>query len=251
MSSLASKCTFSFSVITIVFALVAAFTPSEGDGQEPPTELVAQNDDASRTCTYSMYNWSTEERRAVNRRDVETTYGELPEDGRDPSDERCSLCSEDQVRIDPADFGIDEDAFYVCHAYADQVRQAIQTIVDSGEFEIVELTGYRPGRTRGSVENGVRTELSNHSYGTAIDINADHNGLYRSCDLDEPATQSLVEDECRLGVGGEWEPDDHPELSIVRGNIVYNQFTQTVGWQWGGEIDGSTKDFMHFSLTGY
>ena len=212
-------------------------------------ELVAQMSDSD-TCTYSMYNWSVDERRSVNRRNVETTFGELPEDGVDPNDPRCSLCSESQVEIDPSTLGIEGvDPFSVCYAYADAVREALTAIVAADEFEIVELTGYRAGRTRGHVEDGMRTELSNHSYGTAIDINADENGLYRSCDVDEVTAETI--DDCRLGVGGEWDPTGNPEQTITRDSIVYTQFTENVGWRWGGEIDGSTKDMMHFSMTGY
>ena len=95
----------------------------------------------------------------------------------------------------------------------------------------------------------MRQELSNHSYGTAIDINADDNGLYRDCNLRELTVSGIAG--CTLGVGGHWNPDSRPRTSITRDSVVYRAFTSTVGWQWGGEISGSTRDIMHFSLTGY
>lgn len=201
------------------------------------------------TCTYRTYNWSTEERRAVNRQTVEHPYSEVVDDERSPADPRCTVCSEDQVTIDPADFGLDLESIRVCWAYADEIREALQNIVDSGEFRVVELTGYRPGRTRGRVVDELRTEWSNHSFGTAVDINADHNGLYRSCDVDEVTADNI--DDCRLGVGGEWDPHGDPSRTITRDSVVYREFIDRVGWQWGGEIDGSTKDMMHFSPDGY
>jgi hypothetical protein len=99
------------------------------------------------------------------------------------------------------------------------------------------------------VVDGLRSEWSNHSFGTALDINADHNGLYRSCDVAEVSESTI--DECRLGVGGEWNPGENPRVTVTRDSVVYREFTDRVGWRWGGEIEGSTKDMMHFSPDGY
>lgn len=200
------------------------------------------------TCTYRTYNWSTEERRAVNRRTVEKDYADVVDDERSPQDPRCTVCSEDQAEIDPSAFGLDIEPFSVCWVYRDAIESALRTIAESGEFRFTEITGYRPGRTRGRVVDGLRTEWSNHSFGTAIDINADRNGLYRSCNVDEVNADTIRD--CRLGVGGEWDPEGDPSRTITRGSIVYDEFIETVGWRWGGEISGSTRDMMHFSPTG-
>jgi hypothetical protein len=200
-------------------------------------------------CSYAMYNWSVTKKRGVNRRTEDHDYATVEGDERDPNDEVCTLCEQDQVEIDPADLGLDVKPFKVCWAYADKVRAALATIADSGEFEIVSITGYRPGRTRGRVAQGMRMELSNHSYGTAIDINAKYNGLYRRCSVE--ATDETSIEGCTLGVGGAWNPTAMPRVSIAPGGVVVTTFTEDVGWKWGGSIEGRTKDFMHFSLTGY
>ncbi len=222
----------------------AVEAPTTAPTVAAPTARVAPE-----TCTYRSYNWSTVERRAVNRRTVEKDYADVVDDERSPQDARCTVCSEDQVTIDTAALGIDVEPIQVCWAFADEITQALRDIAESGEFEFTELTGYRPGRTRGRVVDGVRTEWSNHSFGTAIDINADHNGLYRSCNVDEVTPSNI--DDCDLGVGGAWNPARYPNRSITAASIVYDRFTSLVNWRWGGEIDGSTRDMMHFSPDGF
>ena len=202
------------------------------------------------TCTYDMYNWSVSQRRAVNHRTVSKLYEEVEGDERDPEDARCTVCSEDQERIDVAALGIDGVSdIRVCWAHRANVEAALREIAETGEFEFQELVAYRPGRTRGAVRDDMRQELSNHSYGTAIDINAGDNGLYRDCNLRELTVSGIAG--CTLGVGGAWNPQSRPRTSITRDSVVYRAFTGTAGWQWGGEISGSTRDIMHFSLTGY
>ncbi|TVQ99847.1 MAG: hypothetical protein EA398_11870 [Deltaproteobacteria bacterium] len=200
-------------------------------------------------CTFSMYHWSTVERRAVQRRTVRQTRADLAPDEHDPDDPRCTVCEEDQATIVPAELGIPGVApFQVCVHWQDALEDALRTIADDGSFEIRELVGYRPGRTRGRIENGLRMELSNHSYGTAIDINASWNGLYRRCNVEvSPDTIGR----CQLGVGGAWDPVRNPRLTITRDGLVHRVFTEHVGWRWGGDIAGATKDMMHFSITGY
>jgi len=218
----------------------------EGRSDQPPDSTRTD----PTTCTYRTYEWSTAEGRAVNRRTVEKDYSELDAEERNPTDPRCTVCSEDQITLDPADFGIEGvDPIRVCWVFADAVREALRTVSASDEFVIVELDGYRVGRTRGRVEDGLRTELSNHSFGTAIDINASHNGLYNRCDVTELTEEAIAG--CRLGVGGAWRPSEEPRHSIVEGGIVYRAFVEGVGWRWGGEISGRTRDLMHFSPTGY
>ncbi len=226
---------------------VAEQFAEEAESTPPEPEAAARVE--PETCTYRTYNWSTEERRAVNRRTVEHSYTDVTEDERSPADPRCTVCSEDQVAIDPTEFGFDHEEVLVCWAYAGEISTALANIAESDDFRLVELTGYRPGRTRGRIVDGMRSEWSNHSFGTALDINADYNGLYRSCDVDEVTPDNI--DDCRLGVGGEWAPHEHPRRTVTQDSIVYSEFTDRVGWMWGGEIDGSTKDMMHFSPDGY
>ena len=103
------------------------------------------------------------------------------------------------------------------------------------------IEGYRVVKSRGPVDGkGNRTGFSNHSYGTAIDINSEQNGLYDNCITFGP--------QCRLLRGGEWRPGTQGTLD-TKGDIVV-QFKQE-GFRWGGEIEGKQKDFMHFSLSGY
>lgn len=201
-------------------------------------------------CSYRTYQWSTVERRAVNRRSVSKAYADVTDEERSPDDPRCTVCSEDQVRVDPAAHGWPDVApFDVCWAYARPVARALEAIAEDGAFRLLEVTGYRPGQTRGAIVNGNRTEWSNHSFGTAVDINADYNGLYRNCNVLPLDTQRIAS--CTLGVGGAWRPDAQPDVSVVRDGAVYRAFVEGVGWLWGGEIAGNTKDLMHFSLTGY
>jgi hypothetical protein len=155
-------------------------------------------------CNYTVSEWSVVEGRAVDAQVVEHSYAEVAGDELDPNDRRCSVCEQDQVVIDPSSFGLAVDPFEVCWAHADGVRSALEAIVESGHFDVVELTGYRPGRTRGPGVDGLRTQMSNHSYGTAIDVNAGHNGLYRGCDVEIGLSSSI--DACELGIGGTGTP---------------------------------------------
>lgn len=241
---------------TAAYAEDAPETPRTETVTEPdatstePANTGVRSPDPNDPCTYAMSNWHVASGRAVNRQTIRTTRGALAADEVDPDDPRCSVCEEDQVRIDPATLGLaGVSSFQVCIHYRDVIEEALRVIAADGSFEIRELTGYRPGRTRGRVVDGVRTELSNHSYGTAIDINARFNGLYRRCNVAEVSAETIQR--CQLGVGGAWDPLRNPRLTIQRGGIVWREFTQRVGWRWGGEISGATKDMMHFSLTGY
>lgn len=201
-------------------------------------------------CTYTSYAWHTKKRRAVDRKKVSKSYADVTANERDPNDPRCTVCTEDQVSIDPASFGVRSvKPIRVCWAHASKVESALRSIAKSAEFEVIGLDGYRAGRTRGRVVNQRRTQWSNHSFGTAIDINAKHNGLYRSCNVEEVTEATLKR--CRLGMGGAWKPAARPKTTIVKGGVVHKLFTGDVGWKWGGSIEGRIRDLMHFSLTGY
>lgn len=219
-----------------------------------PDDVAAPAAVASRqlpaTCTYSTYAWSSAEGRATNRARIEKAYAEVTDDERSPDDPRCSVCEEDQVAVTtPALEADGVGTISVCWAHAERIEAALREIGESGQFRFVDAVGYRPGRTRGAIVDGVRTEWSNHAFGTAVDINAAHNGLYRSCNVD-PVDEAAISG-CSLGVGGAWRPSRSPDVSIVRGGVVYEAMVETAGWRWGGDIAGSTRDLMHFSLTGY
>jgi hypothetical protein len=201
-------------------------------------------------CTYETYQWSIAKRRGVNRETVRKPYSEVAGDERDPNDPRCTVCSEDQADIDLEALGwAGLGTVKVCRHYKAKVEAALALIQKSGAFDLVELTGYRPGRTRGKAVRGLRTEMSNHAYGTAVDINAGYNGLYRRCNVGEVTPTSIAR--CKLGIGGRWDPEARPRKTVTKSGVVHDAFTRLVGWKWGGEIEGGIRDLMHFSLTGY
>lgn len=209
---------------------------------------IAAAEDPQAECTYTTYSWNTKERKSGPKTKVKKTRGELAADERSEDDPRCSICSEDQVKINPAELGWPKlPAFKICHVYADQMKTALKEIADSGSFKIKKISAYRVGRTRGKINaEGFRTQLSNHSYGTAIDINAKQNGLYGKCNVDDVNEESIQK--CKLRVGGAWNPK-RKKVTVVKDGVVYKAFAPF--WKWGGEIKGNTKDMMHFSITGY
>lgn len=153
----------------------------------------------------------------------------------DPSS-KCTVCEEDQQKIEIT--GI--PSFQVCRHYGDKIIKALKRVQKSG-WKFQSVIGYRVGRSRGPVDkNGLRTQFSNHSFGTAIDFNAENNGLYTNCFQFGPR--------CQLLRGGLWDPQN--PLSITKGSTLYQSMVG-IGFKWGGEIQGRQKDFMHFSLTGY
>ena len=131
--------------------------------------------------------------------------------------------------------------FSVCRRYAHVVHAALERLIRQGA-RIDSIIAYRVGRTRGEIDaRGNRTGFSNHSFGIAIDINTDHNGLYGDC--------VRFGEQCRLLRGGPWRPLDDP-YSLQPDGLVVTTLKEA-GFRWGGEIAGLQKDFMHFSLTGY
>ena len=196
--------------------------------------IAPQGDVAPQTCTYSDWTWSAAERRAVDAREVEKPYSTLRDDERDAAT-GCSICREDQVEIVLP--GV--EPFQVCQAVAEDVEAALTRALARG-FVIETVTGYRVGRSKGVLDaDGKRTEYSNHSFGLAIDANAEKNGLYDRCTEFSGA--------CRLIRGGEWRPD--ASGGIAPDTPLYEELTE-VGWKWGGELPGRQKDFMHFSPSG-
>ncbi len=196
----------------------------------------AQTIAAPETCSYDTYQWSTVEKRALNRQRVSHPYSEKSAAEID-ADTGCSVCLEDQRTITLP--GV--KPFKVCRVMAPVIESALMDLIEAGE-PIKSIVGYRVGQTRGDVdENGLRTEFSNHSFGVAIDINSQHNGLYDRCIKFGP--------QCRLIRGGAWQPHAD-EASLHPEGAVVSRFKRE-GFLWGGEIRGRQKDFMHFSPSGY
>lgn len=186
------------------------------------------------TCTYSTWAWNTRTKRSEGHRKVTKSYSELSDAERDPHSD-CTVCEEDQTPI--AIDGISQ--FQICRHYADVVRRTLQTIQASG-FPIQSISAYRVGLSKGPIDKkGHRTQFSHHSFGTAIDINAEINGLYTNC--------YEFNGGCRLLRGGPWRPG-RPG-TVTQDSIAYRAFREA-GWKWGGELVGRQKDFMHFSLSG-
>lgn len=166
---------------------------------------------------------------------VRHSYSKLSADEIDPST-GCTVCSEDQktISIPPL------QTFSVCYKLAPRTKSVIQHLIRNNQ-PIKTLVAYHVIKSRGPVDkDGSRTKFSNHSFGTAIDINPEQNGLYDDCITFGP--------QCRLLRGGEWKPGT-PGTLTKNSDIVI--LMKQAGFKWGGEIEGRQKDFMHFSVTGY
>ena len=223
-------------------------TISDKAKAEQESNMGDQNHHPETECTYRSYQWSTRLKRAVNRVQVKKKRSELTDEERDPDFPQCTVCREDQeaIRIK----GL--PSVTVCKYFAPQVRRALTQLAEERRanpkaFKIVSLIGYRVGKTRGRLHQGLRMDFSNHSYGTAIDINAKDNGLYRPCNPEKSESFKDIK-RCKLRHGGHWKPDQKPTLSISRQGNVYKYFTRF--WRWGGERKDRVRDFMHFSPTG-
>ena len=76
---------------------------------------------------------------------------------------------------------------------------------------------------------------SNHAYGYAIDINPVENP-YVGCGMTRDPVSARYIDRSRLRKG------------MVTPAVV--RAFRSIGWGWGGDWSGDTKDYMHFSTTG-
>ena len=189
---------------------------------------------ASQSCTYELGIWNVAAGKVLERKRIDKPKSELrPEE----IDEwGCTPCIEDQVSVTLSN-GV---SFQMCTRLAEPVREALEKVLESG-LPIDTVVGYRPSMSKGPVDaRQNRTQLSNHAFGSALDINEAHNGLYTHCLRWSPS--------CRLIRGGPWQPGsahsltaDHP---VVREMMA-------IGFLWGGEIQGIQKDMMHFSKSGY
>lgn len=208
------------------FIFSVLFTPSLTDGRDW---------DSPSACSYEMHVWNVNQKSSVMKKQVSHAYGEMHRSEIDPVT-GCTVCREDQqsISIPPL------PSFLVCIKLAPKVRSAVEYLISSGH-PVHSISGYRVIKSRGPVDaTGNRTEFSNHSFGTAIDINPGQNGLYDNCVEFGP--------QCRLLQGGEWRPGTPGTLE--KNSDIVRIFKQK-GFLWGGEIAGKQKDFMHFSLTGY
>jgi len=200
-----------------------------------PRYSMAEDRSSPHQCTYQLQKWNVNEKRSVLVSKVEHPYSELsPEEIN--LETGCSVCSEDQelISIPPL------VPFSICYKLAPRVRSILGDLARKGA-PIGTIVGYHVIKSRGAVDGkGNRTGFSNHSFGTAIDINPELNGLYDNCISFGP--------DCRLIRGGEWRPGT-PGTLDKNSDIVY--LFRQARFQWGGEIAGKQKDFMHFSLTGY
>jgi hypothetical protein len=195
----------------------------------------AQADIRSQSCHYSTYKWNVNLRKAVEIKEVSKLRSELSSAEID-TDSGCSVCEEDQETIQLPGL----NAFKVCKKVAPEIKWVLTQLLEQGQ-PIRDVVGYRVGMTRGNVDaQGNRTQFSNHSFGVAIDINTDQNGLYDNC--------LQWNSQCRLIKGGPWNPSD--PASWTYDSMTVRLFKQQ-GFLWGGEIKGQQKDFMHFSPTGY
>jgi hypothetical protein len=186
-------------------------------------------------CHYSTYKWNTLQRKAVDHRAVDKLRSELAPieiDGKTG----CTVCEEDQIEINLPPLR----PFKACKLMQQKIIRIISTLQQQ-KAALLDVVAYRVGMTRGNVDNvGNRTQFSNHSYGSALDINTEQNGLYENCFSMGP--------QCRLIKGGIWRAEQYGSLT-AESAIVF-LFKQN-GFKWGGEIAGQQKDFMHFSPTGY
>ena len=190
---------------------------------------------AAKMCSYQTYSWNTVTKSAVKHTTVNKPFAELTDEEIDAYT-GCSVCEQDQrsIAISPL------KPFSICRVLAPRLRDTLEDLISQGE-PLRLIVGYRVGKTRGDVdENGTRTRFSNHSFGIAIDVNPDSNGLYDNC--------LVFNGSCRLIRGGRWDPGQ-PESLTADSNIVHA--LEDLGLKWGGEIVGKQKDFMHFSPQGY
>lgn len=189
-------------------------------------------------CTYTVRVWNSTAGKVTRTERVEKKYSGIGlMEREDRSGTGCTVCSEDQVEIRLPGIA----PFYVCHLLADSLESALRELIEEGE-PVLAVTGYRAVRSKGALNSeGERTELSNHAFGTAVDINRAQNGLYGNC--------HEWGEECTLITGGRWRPGTTKGSLVPNGAIVRKM--KSIGFMWGGEMQASQKDFMHFSLTGF
>ena len=199
------------------------------------TDAHAAERSTPQTCTYEVRIWNVPSRQSVDAGVVTHPY-DSPGSGEIDPETGCTVCNEDQVEVRVPPLA----PFSVCHKIASRVRTVFEELVRRGA-PVFTVTGYHVIKSRGPLDAaGNRTQFSNHSFGTAIDINPEQNGLYDQCMEFGPG--------CHLLRGGEWRPGAPGALG--RESDIVRALT-SAGFRWGGEIAGKQKDFMHFSPSGY
>jgi hypothetical protein len=99
----------------------------------------------------------------------------------------------------------------------------------SGSFECREAV---PSPCTGGTRSG---SWSNHAYGYAVDVNPVENP-YVGCGRTRDRAGARYTDRSRLRKG------------MVTPAVV--RAFRSIGWGWGGDWSGATKDYMHFSTNG-
>ncbi len=190
---------------------------------------------ADERCTYNNYKWNVHKRQAVAHQRIDKLRSELSAAERDAAT-GCTVCEEDQVELNLTGLR----PFKVCKYLASRFRAALQDL-QAQQAPVLDIVGYRVGMTRGDIDShGNRTGFSNHSFGIALDINTEQNGLYDNCYQFGP--------QCRLIKGGHWDPKQASSLTAE--SLIVRTFKRH-GFLWGGDIAGKQKDFMHISPSGY
>ena len=100
----------------------------------------------------------------------------------------------------------------------------------SGSFECRQAVPEPPVHGEGT------GTWSNHAYGLAIDLNPAENP-YVGCGQTRDSTRARYLDRSRLRKG------------MVTPAVV--AAFRSIGWGWGGDWSGATKDYMHFSHNGH
>lgn len=177
-------------------------------------------------CHYAYTVWNAVERRTRRSVAVALDRAEAPVGALG-----CTPCREDQVTVELAN-GL---PLRLCHAVAERARDALDRALADGAV-IGSIAGYRASMSRGPTDaSGDRTELSDHAFGAALDVDEQQNGLYERCVVWGPR--------CRLIRGGPWVPGGAGSLT-ADGPVV--RAMKAAGFAWGGELAGRQKDFMHF-----
>lgn len=107
---------------------------------------------------------------------------------------------------------------------AASLQKAVNELTASG-FPIYDIAGFNYRNVRGG------NSLSQHAYGLAIDINPNENAMVKNG---------------KVVAGSLWNPNSNEySISQEQANIFIKN-----GWDWGGNWN-SSKDYMHFSVTGW
>ncbi len=189
---------------------------------------------SAKECRYTATVWNAHQKRIVDQLTVVKDFSNLTDNERGPYG--CTPCEIDQVSLN-LPF---HSPIKVCRHIASKVERVLIQAHEEG-YPIQKIIAYRPGFSKGPLNAlGNRTELSNHSFGTAIDINPHRNGLYGNC--------KVWNSKCKLLKDGK-RIEGHPLTLTKNSPLIF--MMREIGLKWGGEIKGNQKDFMHFSHSGY